>query len=127
LDAFIYIAERRIREAMEQGAFDDLEGRGKPLDFSEDRNVPRELRTIYRILKNSGHLPPEVELLREIRRLEDLLPRIEDEERLRDAVRDINQKIAALNMMGARKGAAVRNEVAQLYADKLVQRLRERS
>jgi hypothetical protein len=125
VDVLAYIAERRIVEAMEQGDFDELEGRGRPLDFSEDRNVPRELRTIYRILKNSGHLPPEVELRREIRRLEDLLPRITGEGELREAVRDINQKIAAFNMMSARGKTTVRNEMAQLYAEKLVQRLRE--
>jgi uncharacterized protein YdbL (DUF1318 family) len=66
-----------------------------------------------------------VELRREIRRLEDLLPRITGEGELREAVRDINQKIAAFNMMSARGKTTVRNEMAQLYAEKLVQRLRE--
>lgn len=128
LDAFALIAERRIREAMEQGAFDNLEGAGRPLDFSEDRRVPRELRTIYRILKNAGCLPPEIELRKEIRRLEDLLPTIKDEDSLRDRVREINQKIVALNMVGGgSRRTSVKNEVAQVYAEKLVDRLRKAS
>jgi hypothetical protein len=72
-------------------------------------------------------LPPEVELRKEIRRLEDLLPRITDESELRDAVGKINLKISALNMMGTAGGrrSTVANEMAQIYAEKLVDRLRK--
>jgi hypothetical protein len=126
VDVFALIAERRIREAMEEGAFENLQGRGKPLDFSDDRRVPRELRSIYRVLKNAGALPPELELRREIRRLEDLLPKIQNEDELREAVRSINGKIAALNLMGLNSGrTTIKNEMAQIYAEKLVERLRE--
>ena len=36
MDAWNIIAERKILEGMEEGAFDDLEGAGKPLDLRED-------------------------------------------------------------------------------------------
>ncbi len=125
MDAFAHIAEQRIRQAMEAGEFEQLEGAGRPLDLSDDRRVPRELRTIYRILAHAGCLPPEVELRREIRSLQDLLPTIKDEEALRAAVRDINAKITALNIVGSRSGGrTIRSEMAQLYAEKLVERLR---
>ncbi len=128
MDFFQRIAEQRIREAMEEGAFDQLEGSGRPLDFSEDRRVPRELRTIYRIMKNANVLPPELALRREIRGIEDLLPRIEEEGELRDAVRHINEKITALNTLtGRSRRQTVGNEMAQLYADKLIERLRARA
>jgi hypothetical protein len=124
MDVFALIAEQRIREAMDAGVFDGLEGAGRPLDFSADRHVPRELRTVYRILAHAGCLPPEVELRREIRSLRDLLPTIEDEEGLRAAVREINAKITAFNMAGGRSARTIRGEMAQLYAEKLVERLR---
>lgn len=126
VDAFAEIAERRIRAAIEEGAFDDLEGAGRPLDLARDRRVPRDLRAIYRVLEHAGCLPPEVELRREIRSLEDLLPRIREERDLEAAVREINLKITALNMMRTRSsGRSINGDMAQLYARKLVDRLRE--
>lgn len=60
------LVERRIEEARRQGAFDDLPGSGRPLELDDDRLVPEELRMAYRILKNAGLAPPEVEALRGI-------------------------------------------------------------
>ncbi|MCZ7664335.1 MAG: hypothetical protein M5U22_16015 [Thermoleophilia bacterium] len=60
-----------------------------------------------------------------MRSLQELLPTIKDEEALRAKVREINAKITALNVMGARSGrSTIGSEMAQLYAEKLVQRLR---
>ncbi len=70
---FQQIAEERIREAMENGEFKDLEHSGKPIDLKEDPFVPEDLRLVYKVLKNSGFLPKEVELRKEIERLEDML------------------------------------------------------
>jgi len=51
---FSRIAELRIRDAMEQGAFDDLPGAGKPLDLEEYFAVPEEMRMAYSVLKNAN-------------------------------------------------------------------------
>jgi Domain of unknown function (DUF1992) len=67
-----FIAERRIAEAVAGGEFDDLPGAGQPLDLTDDALVPEELRVAYRILKNAGFVPPEVEALNEIAALERL-------------------------------------------------------
>lgn len=67
------IAERRISEAIERGEFDDLPGLGKPLELDDDSHITPELRVAYRILKNAGALPPELELRREIADAESLL------------------------------------------------------
>ena len=67
-----FIAERRIAEAVSRGDFDDLPGAGQPLDLTDDALVPEELRVAYRILKNAGFVPPEVEVLNEIAALERL-------------------------------------------------------
>lgn len=54
--AIAIIAEQRIREAQEKGEFDDLPCKGKPLDLSEDANIPEELRMAWKLLKNGGYL-----------------------------------------------------------------------
>jgi hypothetical protein len=49
------IAERKIKEAIERGEFDDLPGAGRPLDLDDlDPSLPEELRLAYRVLKNAG-------------------------------------------------------------------------
>lgn len=78
------IAERKIREALEAGELDNLPGSGEPLQIEDDSWVPEELRMAYRILKNAGCLPPQLELQKDIVNLQDLLDTIDDdEERLR--------------------------------------------
>ena len=54
--AIAIVAEQRIREAMERGEFDDLPGKGRPLDLEEDSGVPEELRMAWKLLKNGGYL-----------------------------------------------------------------------
>ncbi|MBO9469988.1 DUF1992 domain-containing protein [Endozoicomonas sp. G2_2] len=67
------LADAHIDAAAERGEFDNLPGAGKPLDLDDDRDVPPELRAGYRLLKNAGFVPPELEARREIRDIEDLL------------------------------------------------------
>jgi len=68
--SFSRIAENRIREAMEQGEFDNLPGAGEPLSLEDYFNTPEDLRMAYSVLKNANCRPLEVELLNEIARLE---------------------------------------------------------
>jgi hypothetical protein len=67
-----FLVEKKIQEAMACGDFDNLPGTGRPLDLDDDALVPEELRLAYRILKNAGFVPPEVETLNEIAQLERL-------------------------------------------------------
>jgi hypothetical protein len=60
------LAERRIAEGMEAGAFDDLPGRGRRLDLDDDAAVPGEWRAAFRLLKNAGLAPEWVTLGRRI-------------------------------------------------------------
>ena len=63
--------ENKIRKAMDEGEFDNLPGKGKPLDLSKDRLVPEHLRTAYHILKNAGFVPEEIRLKKEMELLKE--------------------------------------------------------
>jgi len=64
------IAEERIRKAIDRGEFDDLPLKGEPLRFDDEPDMPSSLRASYKILKNAGVLPEELQLQKEIRSLE---------------------------------------------------------
>src|SRR5262245_1191974 len=68
-----YIAEQKIEEAVRRGELDDLPGSGSPLYLDDDALVPEDLRMAFRILKNAGFLPAELQSTREIADLEHLL------------------------------------------------------
>ena len=63
------IAERKIEEAIQEGKFDDLPGKGKPLPLDEEWFAPPDLRPAIRLLKSAGVLPDWMERAREIERL----------------------------------------------------------
>ena len=65
-----FLAEQRIAEAVSRGELDGLPGEGRPLELDDDKLIPEDLRLAYRILKNAGFVPPEVEALNEIADLE---------------------------------------------------------
>ena len=60
------IAERKIEEAMQEGKFDNLPGKGKPLPMDEEWFVPPEMRPAIRLLKSAGVLPEWLERARQI-------------------------------------------------------------
>jgi hypothetical protein len=68
-----FIAEQRIAEAVAKGELENLPGAGRPLDLDDDKLVPEDLRLAYRILKNAGYVPAELETLKEIEQLEALV------------------------------------------------------
>lgn len=74
------LAEQHILSALEKGELSGLRGEGKPLQLDDDSQVPAELRTAYRLLKNSGFLPPELESRREALALVDLLRQLDPDD-----------------------------------------------
>lgn len=96
------ITETRIREAMGRGEFDNLPGQGQPLSLDDDRLVPESLRAAYRILKNAGYLPPELEIRREIRNIEQLLIITEDETERRQTRKRLDYLLSAMEAASER-------------------------
>jgi len=59
-------ADEIIRRAIQDGAFDNLPGKGKPLKLDENPHEPEEWRTAYRMLRSNGYSLPWLELRKEI-------------------------------------------------------------
>jgi hypothetical protein len=60
------IVERQIREAMEEGRFDELPYHGEPLPV-EDDSAAGERALAFRVLRNAGVAPPWIEADKEVR------------------------------------------------------------
>nr|WP_246325426.1 DnaJ family domain-containing protein [Dissulfurirhabdus thermomarina] len=117
------IAEQRIREAQERGELDDLPGAGRPLRFEDDTFVPPDLRLAYKMLKNAGYLPPELEEERELRSTAELLRHLEDEGERYRQVQKLNLLVTRINL---RRRRPVNLEVDQVYYRKVVERVQVR-
>ena len=104
MDFFSKIVEERIQRAKEEGVFDDLPGKGKPLQLEDDSGIPEDLRLSFKILKNSNCLPIEMELRREIFNLRQLLEAAIDPATRRDLRRQLNTLVLRHNLQ--RKASA---------------------
>ena len=114
---FQRIAEQRILEAQRAGAFDNLPGKGKPLKLEDMSWVPEDLRLGYHVLKNAHVLPPEVELLKDVHTLQDLLKHVEDEGERLALAKSIQWKMIRLDML---KRRSIDENALRGYGRKLV-------
>ena len=103
------IAERKIAEALARGELDDLPGAGRPLQLDDDALVPEDLRAAYRILKNAGFVPPEVETLKDVAQLESLIHSADQD--------------AAARSRALRKLALLRTRIETRYHEKAIAKL----
>jgi hypothetical protein len=71
------LAEDRIEEAISNGEFDHLPGKGQPIDLAEYFALPAAERAGAMVLKNANVVPPEVQLLKEIAGLETAISELE--------------------------------------------------
>ena len=118
--AFQKIVEKRIKEAQERGDFDNLPGHGEPINIEDDSHIPEDMRLAYKILKNADCIPPELQLRKEIRRMEDMLDGIPDEKEKYRQIKRINYKIMQLNMI--RDKSPLLDE-AEIYYKKVLDKM----
>ena len=78
------LVEQKIRQAMEDGEFDHLSSKGKRIDLTDYFEIPEDIRLAYSVMKNAGVLPPEIELMAEIRDLEQLRTKLSKDMRASD-------------------------------------------
>jgi len=124
VDSFQRIAENRILEAIDNGLFDNLQGKGKPLKFEDESHIPLELRMAYKILKNADCLPPELELRKEIVQLQDLVASLSDEAEKLKQMRRLNFLVMKLGMSRAVSPELLEHD---LYTPKVLERLQSKT
>ncbi len=101
--SFDKIVEALIREAQERGEFDNLPGKGKPIDLSTYFETPEDVRVAQSVLKNAGITSPEVQLLREIAELRQLHAAVADEQKKAEFQKQIQQKQIEFNLLMERQ------------------------
>jgi hypothetical protein len=95
LEKFI---DEKIQEAMAKGEFDDLPGKGKPIDLSDYFATPEDRRIAYSVLKNASVLPEEGELLKEIETLKRRLADCRDQQMAARLRKTLNESVLKLNL-----------------------------
>jgi hypothetical protein len=95
--------EALIKEAQERGEFDNLPGEGKPIDLTSYFEIPEEVRLAQSVLKNAGMTSPEVQLLKEIAEMRQLLEAVTDENKKQEIRKKIQHKQIEFNLMMERQ------------------------
>jgi len=95
--------EAIIKEAQERGDFDNLKGKGQPIDLDAYFETPEDLRLAYTALKNAGMVSPEVELLQEIAALKERLASTYEETQRNKLKKILHDKQLEFNIMMERQ------------------------
>jgi hypothetical protein len=91
-------ADEKIKEAIAKGEFDNLPGKGKPLDLDAYFATPEHLRMGYSILKSAGIIPEEIELLKQIERLKKSLYSCISQIEKRALQKELSEKVTNFNL-----------------------------
>uniref|UniRef100_A0ACD5ZW21 Uncharacterized protein n=2 Tax=Avena sativa TaxID=4498 RepID=A0ACD5ZW21_AVESA len=112
----VNVVEQRIWHSMEEGHFENLPGKGKPLNLSTNPHADPAEDTLYRILSQNGCAPEWVELNKEIRGMianwrsalrkacenrseDDGSAWYDDSRVLQERIRQINDKVFRYNLI----------------------------
>jgi len=87
--------DAQIRAAIEQGAFDNLPGAGKP-SVIEDLDPDWWVKQLM-VREQVSMLPPSLELVRKVRRELGAIETLDDEAAVREAISALNVEIARFN------------------------------
>lgn len=91
--------DKLIQEAMARGEFDNLKGAGKPLNLDEYFSLPDDVRAGFTLLKNSGVVPQEVSLLKDIAQLKEKIQRQTDEEKKEKLRKELIERQLAFDLL----------------------------
>ena len=119
MDILAKIAEQKIREAIERGELDNLPFHGIPIIPEDLSGVPESLRMGYKIMKNAGMLPPEMQLKKEMVSLQQLLDACEDDDEKKQIQKKLSAKMMQFNMLMEKRG---QNAAYTRYQSQIVQR-----
>jgi Domain of unknown function (DUF1992) len=91
--------EAQIRKAIEAGEFDNLEGKGRPIDLSAYFAAPEDVRLGYSLLKSNNFVPEEVERLKEIGKIREAIAACPDEDKKKGLTKALQEKSIALSLI----------------------------
>jgi hypothetical protein len=120
------LADRRVEEAMREGKFDNLPGKGKPLDLEPmpaDENA-RMTWWALRLLKNNDYTPDEVRLRKQVDVLREESAAATSEARVTFLVTAINAAVRNLNTLGTN---AISSPMAPANLEDELRKFRERA
>ncbi|MGN6627747.1 MAG: DUF1992 domain-containing protein [Tepidisphaeraceae bacterium] len=96
------LADKRVEEAMEQGKFDNLPGRGEPIEIDEapaDEKA-RMMWWALRIMRQNDFIPDEVRWRKAVDKLKAELHQATDASAARALGEQINRLVHKLNTLG---------------------------
>ena len=120
MDPFEILVEKKLAEAEREGRFRGLPGSGRPLPRDDLDRVPRELRMAYKLLRDAGYLPEELEARRELVRLDDLLAACSEPDQRRELARRRSLQLLRYELLMERRR---RTSAHRAYAGKIAGRL----
>ena len=91
--------EQIIREGMARGEFDNLKGKGKPLNLDDYFNTPEDVRMGFSILKSNDFVPEEVERLKEIAEIREKLRTAHEGEEKSSLEKALREKTLELSLV----------------------------
>jgi hypothetical protein len=98
--SFETFADAQIRRAREEGLFDDLPGKGKPLE-TRDAYDPNWWAKQFLRREGVSMLPPALEIRRTVEREMEKIRELRSEKKVRESVEALNEKIRLLNRSGS--------------------------
>lgn len=114
-------AERHILDAQKKGEFENLPGSGETMILDDDSHIPAELRAGYRLLKNAGCLPPELEQRKEAIQLLDLLKGIHRDD---PQYQEVSRRLSLLELKLRQAGLST-DFIRSEYAEKLLHKIND--
>lgn len=117
------VSEQRIKKAYEDGDFSHLPGYGKPLNLDDDLGVPEELKMAHRMMKNAGYTMDEMNVKKEMMRIEDMIRACEDEGEKHGLQQSLNEKMLKYNSMLSKKRVNTNSSLFKNYEHKLETKL----
>ncbi|MFP5262627.1 MAG: DUF1992 domain-containing protein [Blastocatellia bacterium] len=101
--SFDKLVEEKIKAAMAEGEFDNLPGKGKPLDLDDYFAAPEDMRVAFSMLKNAGFIPEQAELLKEVDALRAALAKSPREDERKLIKKKIDERMLKINLLVERR------------------------
>lgn len=123
MDFSMIMSEQRIKKAYEDGEFKELPGFGKSLNLDDDLGVPQELKMAHRMMKNAGYTTDEMNVKKEMMRIEDLLRVCDDDLEKQELKKSLSENMLKYNAMLSKKRIKTNGSLFKNYEHKIENKL----